>query len=201
MSAGEPVHDAGQRVTNRMCRGPHVDAYVIVHGLDPINVGGGNEHDASVSANREAWRLGGGGAAGGRHVGDQRGESGDVCAAGLRRRSGEAFCARDGGEEPVFFDGLEQVIHRVHRERLEGVGIVRRDEDDEGHPLDAHCPHDVESVELGHLDIEEDEIGQVAGDGGHGTHAVAAFTGDDHGGVLGEQRSRDGRARGARHQL
>ncbi len=110
----EPVHDAGQRVTNRMRRGSYVDAHVIVHGLDPINVGGGNEHDASVSANREARRLGAGGATGGRHFGDQRGERGDVGAAGLRGRSGEAFCARDGGEEPVFVDGLEQVIHRVH---------------------------------------------------------------------------------------
>ncbi len=73
---------------------------------------------------------------------------------------------------------------------------MRRDEDDEGHPFGAHCPNDVESVELGHLDIEEHEIGQVAGDGGHGTRAIAAFTGNDHAGVLSEQRSQVGAREG-----
>ena len=59
----------------------------------------------------------------GRHVGDESGQRRDLRGAGVDGHSREAFRARDRGEQAVFRDGFEEVIHRVYRERVEGVRV------------------------------------------------------------------------------
>ena len=106
-------------------------------------------------------------------------------------------CAIERLLEPLAAERLEQVVERVHVERAEGELVVGRHEHDRRHPLGSHGGDDAEAVELGHLHVEEDEVGPVPLDRAH--RFGAAGTGGDHlhVGLLAEQR----RQPLARHRL
>ena len=74
-------------------------------------------------------------------------------------------------------------------EGADGVIVVGGDEDDGGAGADQL--EDFEAVELGHLDIEKDEIGLQFGDGFDGFEAVGAFGGDFDFGMRGEKFAQD----------
>src|SRR5262245_6293836 len=59
--------------------------------------------------------------------------------------------------QPNWLDRLQEVVDRVHLERLHGVLVVRSREDDAwtgGQPF-----HDLKAAQPGHVDIEEQHVG------------------------------------------
>ena len=114
---------------------------------------------------------------------------------GGRRSAGDEprACACERRVEARAVEGLEKIVDRVRVERLQSVLVVRGDEDD-GRParfvaLD-ELEH-LESVELRHLDVEEEEIGLRLGDGLHGFEAVRALGEDPDVRVRGEKLAHD----------
>ena len=68
--------------------------------------------------------------------------------------------------EPRLVDRLQQVVDRVDLERLDGVLIVRRDEDDVRPVLRVeHPPRHLEPGQPGHLHVEKHDVGLQAIDG------------------------------------
>ena len=63
--------------------------------------------------------------------------------------------------EPRRLDRLQQVVDRVHLERLDGVLVERRDEDDVARRARSATMRRATSnpVRPGHLDVEEDDVG------------------------------------------
>lgn len=86
------------------------------------------------------------------------------------------FHARERLFEPVRAHGLQQIIHGVDLERADGVRIVSGDENNRWRGIES-LEH-FEPIELGHLNIQKDEIRVSFGDGFHGLKTVGAF-GDD----------------------
>ena len=63
--------------------------------------------------------------------------------------------------QPVLLDRLHQIIDRLRLERAQGMFVIGGDEHEQGR-LDLHHPRNHrETVEAGHLDVEEDEVGLV----------------------------------------
>ena len=82
--------------------------------------------------------------------------------------------AFDGLFEPGRLHRLQQVVHRVHLERLDGVAVERGDEHDvrRAAVLDQPVRH-FEAVEPGHLDVEKHHFGREALDDADRFQAVA----------------------------
>ena len=98
--------------------------------------------------------------------GRPRHEPGDACELDGDLVVGDGGCplavgarAADALAQPLLADGLEQVVDGVHLEGLDGVGLVRRHEDDaRGVAEPAQQPGDVEAAEPGHRDVEEHHV-------------------------------------------
>ncbi len=73
--------------------------------------------------------------------------------------------------KPVVAERLQEVVDRVDLEGAQRVLVVGRDEDDHRHLVHAHRLDHLEAIELGHLQVEED---QVRADAPHGVHRGAA---------------------------
>ena len=81
--------------------------------------------------------------------------------------------------EPRRIDRLQQVVDRVDLERLDGVLIVRGDEDDLRRRVVAeHPPRDLEAGEPRHLDVQEHDVGLQLVDRGQRLDTVAGLA--DH---------------------
>ena len=114
----------------------------------------------------------------------------------LRRRSGAAGDARlyavHSLDHAAAVEGLQQVIDRVHIEGADGVLVIGGGEDNLRQRRGFGCGvggrmialakalDDGESVQAGHLHIEEDEVGMVLLDQVHGLDTVAALGYDVH---------------------
>src|SRR5581483_2901710 len=152
---------------------------VVVLGLDVIELGGGNDVDVGAVAHHDAFGKlagGGGGCA-------EFGGLGDLGA-------GAFLGAGEGGFEAVGPVGLEQVIGGVDLEGAQGVLIVGGGEDD-GH-VAANQFKNFETIELGHLDIEEEQVGLALGDSLDCLEAVGAFGDDLDFGMMREHLAEDG---------
>ncbi|GAA4956227.1 hypothetical protein GCM10023238_23610 [Streptomyces heliomycini] len=80
---------------------------------------------------------------------------GGVAGGGAALRGGAA----DGLGQPFLADGLEHVVDGLQVEGLDGEVLVGGDEHDERRPGEpAEQPGEVEAVEAGHLDVEEDDV-------------------------------------------
>ena len=77
------------------------------------------------------------------------------------------------GFEAIGAEGLQQIVDGVNFEGFDRVAVVGGDENDGGVLADQF--EDFEAVELGHLNIEEHQIGFLLGDGLNGFEAVGAF--------------------------
>ena len=78
--------------------------------------------------------------------------------------------------EPGRLDRLQQIVHRVHLERLDGMPVEGGDEDDvrRSAVLDEPVRH-LEAVEAGHLDVEEQDVRRQALDDADRLEAVAGL--------------------------
>ncbi len=65
--------------------------------------------------------------------------------------------------ESLLRDRLEEVVERPRFERADRIFVVRRDEDDQRRAVE-QLQH-FEPVELRHLDVEQQDVGIVLGDG------------------------------------
>src|SRR5580704_11738718 len=89
---------------------------------------------------------------------------GSLLGAGLLHRQRDAFLV----------ERLQEIIDRVDLERLERILVKSRGEDDlgQGNLLVEKLLDDAESVESGHLNVEEDKIGAVLFDEADGLETV-----------------------------
>ena len=86
-------------------------------------------------------------------------------------------------------DWLQQVIDGVHLERLDGVLIERRDENDLRQRLGVeHPPRDFEPGQPGHLDVEEHDVRLQLVDRRQRLDAVAGLTDDLDAADLAEEK-------------
>ena len=106
-----------------------VKADVVPRGLDPVDLFGAQEEQPPGRLDDEPLEV----ALGCLQVLEQ----GEQPLARRRRASGLHGLARpvQGLLEALLVEGLEQVVHRVDLEGLEGVLVVGRDEDDDRHPV------------------------------------------------------------------
>ncbi len=159
-----------------------MEAEVVPVRLDPIDLRHLEERHPPTGANQDAFQS----TAFRAQVG-QRGEDllTEACvgAAAPQRRLG----ARQAVAEALRVERLEKVVEGVHGERLEGVLLVGSDEDDRRQVVGAKRFEHAEAVELGDLDVEEDEVGTERGDPLHGLEPVAALRDHLDLVVLGEQ--------------
>lgn len=93
------------------------------------------------------------------------------------------------GDQPIFRDGLKQVVERLHVEGAHGVFVVRRDEHDDRHVIGADLLQDVEAVLAWHLDVEQQEVRRMFGHRTDRRIAVCGFAHDLDVRMFGEQRS------------
>ena len=86
-----------------------------------------------------------------------RSASAAAAAAGVREIAPHAL---DAAAEARFVHGLQKIVDGAGIERAHGVFLVRCREDHDRHRVGADGLDDVEAVELGHLHVEEDDIGR-----------------------------------------
>ena len=60
--------------------------------------------------------------------------------------------------EPLVVERLQQVVQRMRLEGTQRKLVVGRDEDDDRHTTDADRLKHVETIDLRHLDVEEEQI-------------------------------------------
>ena len=102
-----------------------------------------------------------------------------------RRDARPGSCQRLG--QALRAERLQQVVDRVHLKGLDRVLVVGGDEDHRC--LAADQLENVEAIEFRHLDVEEEQIGLLFGDGLHRLEAVAALGNHLDIGMLPEQLS------------
>ena len=84
--------------------------------------------------------------------------------------------------DPLLVERLQQVVNRVHLERLHRILVVGGGEHDlrQRHFLVDQLLDGAEAVESGHLHVKEDEFRRELLDQVHGFHAVLALRHDVH---------------------
>jgi hypothetical protein len=120
----------------------------MVASEDGVDLGRIKHDEPGAAPHREA--LQGPSGAGLRELAGEQGQIGSCTAA--RSRS------RDGGLEALEAHRLDEVVQGRELEGAQGVPFVRRDEDD-GRARLWQCLRDAEPVELGHVDVEEQNVG------------------------------------------
>src|SRR5690606_1659699 len=94
---------------------------------------------------------------------------------GIRRPAQPLLRARERPLEALLVERLEQVVDGGQVERADGVLVVRGHEDDGGRVLRADRLDDLDPAQLGHRDVEEDEVRTLAPDELDGGPAIAAL--------------------------
>ena len=161
-----------------------MQSHVVASGLDPVDLLGTEEEDAAARLHDQAVRV-----AVTLPLAPQIFEEGEEsCVDRLPRLPHVASGAGESLLESRFVEGLQQEVQRMDLECLEGVIVVRGDEHDGGRPSAVRCRRgriaalerfdDIEAIDFGHLDVEEDEIGILVVDGAECFGSVGAF-GDD----------------------
>ncbi len=89
--------------------------------------------------------------------------------------------------KPLIGERFQEVVEGVHVEGVQGVPIERGHEDDRRHVLRTDGAHDAEPVQLGHLDVEEDQIDPVLFERVDRLAAVARFPDNDDVGIVLQQ--------------
>ena len=154
-----------------------VDCHVVTGGFDGFDVGGFHDEHLLAGLYGDACEVVGGGW--GRCDLTSREEVDEAAGSGGGVPVGEMGAGTsDGGFEAGGFEGFEQVIERVRFKGSDGVLIVGGGENDERQIFARDFFQEFEAVHLGHLDIEKEQVGRVALDGGEGIVAAGTFTDD-----------------------
>src|SRR5215207_2405067 len=190
----EPLFQFLHAQAQQVCAAPDVELDVVVVGLDPFHVGRVDEDDAATYLDHEARQVaalfarsdGGrrlvlGARAPAQEGAEALGQSPRLAQLDLR------LGARERLPEPLVGERLQEVVERVHLERLERVGVVGGDEDDGRDALQLDPREHAEAVHAGHLDVEEEEVGRPALDALDGLRAAAALAGHLDVRVFGQQ--------------
>ena len=148
-----------------------VQAGVVAFGADPGHLVGLEEDDLAAGLDGESFDI--------PRPGEALEEVGQALVerAVVIARDGLA-CAIDGRAETVLVERLEHVVEGVRVEGLDREVVVGRHEDDRRHGLGPDLGDDVEAAQLGHADVEEDEIRIVFADRIDGGPSVGTL-GDD----------------------
>ena len=94
--------------------------------------------------------------------------------------------AHEGGAEAGWLERLEQVVERVDLEGVHGVFVEGGDEDD-GRGFFLQLAQDGEAGQLGHLDVDEKDVGEALAQSGEGGAAIRAFANNLNVGLGGEE--------------
>src|SRR6266480_2528398 len=187
----EMLHGFAQRVPGAA----RMDLDVVALRFDPVDVLDAEDGHATARLDRETLQVL-------TVAGDRRLPRDSVQQGGepVAQRSDLALAhlllgVRHRPAESLVVEGLEQIEQRVDLERPEGVLVVGGDEDHHRELRRVEPTEQREAVHLGHLDVEEQQVGRRAPDGVECRAAVGAFSHDVNLGVVGEQRA-DGGARG-----
>ena len=145
----------------RYCLPPLCKRHVIVLGLGVVELVEGDHVDARAVLHHDA-------------LGPLPGRARAAAKSGGGRRSPSRVLARSSARSKRWASkGFKQVIGRVRVEGADGVLVVGGGEDDGRAGID-QLQH-FEAIELGHLHVQEQQIGSGLGDGFHGIEAVGAF--------------------------
>ena len=161
---------------------------VVAGGFDPVEVGDFHEARAVAVADGEAGDVGGrrigGGAGGGARFEEGEEARGGVVGGVFSREL--VAGALEGSAKAGGFERFEEVVERVEFEGADGVGVEGGDEDDDGRFL-LEFAEDGEAGHLGHLDVEEENVGEALAEGGESGAAVGALAEDLNVGLGGEE--------------
>src|SRR5690606_22432211 len=101
----------------------------------------------------------------------------------LQRRIGRqqtlSFCSRKHHVKSVVVKRFEQIIQRLHLECLQRELIVRGHEYGDRYMFGANCREDIETIELRHLNVEEQQVRLEFVDETHGLRTASSFS-DNH---------------------
>src|SRR6187402_1714720 len=92
-----------------------------------------------------------------------------------RERGQPCLRALQGFSETLPAERLDEIVHGVCLERLDGIVLKRGHENGGGHPCRTDRRHDIHALDAGHLDIEENKVRRLVADSLHGGNTVAAF--------------------------
>ena len=126
----EPLLDRVHRLAEQVGLGLHVQPHVVAGRVDPVDLVHPHEVDAAARLHDESLgRCGGSGLMSLHHREQALAEiAGALPLEPLARAFERAL-------EPQPVERLQQVVERVHLERLQRVLVVRGREDDHRHPL------------------------------------------------------------------
>src|SRR6266446_5559941 len=108
---------------------------------------------------------------------------GDIAEAVERRIGGplapdpleKVLRALDRPDDALIVERLEEIVERLNLEGVHGVLFEGGDEHDRGRTLVVYGRGDREAVEVGHLDIQEHQVGRAAAQQLHRIAAVRAL--------------------------
>ena len=131
--------------------GAEVECEVDTGGFDPVDFRDVEEVGGAGGLDDEAIER----TVGGEGLKELFEAGGQGVGVGITKAGEEAL---ECGFEAFVTEGLEEVIEGVGVEGLDGVAVIGGDEDGKGHAGNANGVDDGEAVDLGHLDVEEDEV-------------------------------------------
>src|SRR6478609_3796284 len=146
-----------------------VKTQVVAFGFNPVEVADIEEEEAPLGGNRNSFQI-------------------VFLLADLAQQPGELMIgrmllphfhgapgAKQGVAKSVFRKRLQQIVESMGFKRLQRVAIVGRYKDGHRHLVFSHGANHVKTIELGELNIEEDQVRFVVPNGSHGGFTVAAF--------------------------
>jgi hypothetical protein len=143
-----------QRAPDEVALGAHVEASVVPHRLHPVDVLHLDEQGAVALGDGqplEVARPGG--------SGHSRRRQHAAAELGELRAGHSLLGALHRLQEALRRERLEQVVESLLLEGSHGVLVVGGDEDDRRQPARRQPPQGLEAVDLGHLDVEHQDVG------------------------------------------
>ena len=75
-------------------------------------------------------------------------------------------------------EGLQQIIHRIHFERLNRVFVVGRHEDDRRHPFRSDPPDDIEARAVRQFHVQQNQVHLAGAQSIDGLRHASALAGN-----------------------
>ena len=165
----EPALDGVHRLAQEVGGRPDVQADVVAGGFDPVDLVHPQEEQPSGRLDHQT--------VGARLIPAQVLDQGEQAPAQVAGFVALDLLARalQGLGEALAVERLEDVVEGADLEGLQGVLVVRGDEDHQRHALRPDRVDHVEAAHLRHLHVQEHQVRRVVLDRHHGFFAVAAL--------------------------